>query len=191
MFIIRKLGLLFIILGIGIGGYVLYGSYQQDKRTEKMVREIEQLGERTVPTSAEASQEEPPSRWVLVIPKIDLTVPVLEGTTEEVLDVAAGKLESSGQLGKKGHNFVVAAHRAYQFGRFFNRLDELEGGDEVLVQSADTTYQFQVSEKKIINPNQAEYLNPKPDHAMLTLLTCHPMYSDSKRLLVFTELQNN
>lgn len=180
-----------IFLGCLLLIYLGYGKAEQQSEMQELIKEIEQLAisdpvsnkAKTVKASSNKSNQ-----WILTIPEIALELPVLEGTTPEILDKAAGRLESSGQLARTGQNFVIAAHRSHQFGQFFNRLDELMIGDEINITEGEKTYRYIINEKKVILPDQIEYLSPQKNKSMLTLVTCHPRYSDKKRLLVFSEL---
>ncbi|MGD6857057.1 class D sortase [Bacillus infantis] len=187
----KRTGAFLIFLGCLLLIYLGYGKAEQQSEMQELIKEIEQLAisdpvsnkAKTVKASSNKSNQ-----WILTIPEIALELPVLEGTTPEILDKAAGRLESSGQLARTGQNFVIAAHRSHQFGQFFNRLDELMIGDEINITEGEKTYRYIINEKKVILPDQIEYLSPQKNKSMLTLVTCHPRYSDKKRLLVFSEL---
>ena len=63
--------------------------------------------------------------YILRIPSIDSENPVREGVSMGVLEDALGHEEDTAYIGAKG-NCVIAGHRNYNFGQFFNRLDEVE-----------------------------------------------------------------
>ncbi|PLR74738.1 class D sortase [Bacillus sp. UMB0728] len=187
----KRIGALFIFLGCVLLIYLGYGKVEQQSQTQELIKEIEQLAiDDPVTDKAKAAKasSNKNNRWILTISDINLELPVLEGTTPEILNKAAGRLKSSGELARSGHNFVIAAHRSHKFGRFFNRLNELEAGDEINISDGEKNYSYIVNGKKVILPDQAEYLKPQKNKSMLTLVTCHPRYSDKKRLLVFSEL---
>lgn len=71
---------------------------------------------------------------VMEIPKIDLKVAVAEGTDKQTLKKAVGHFEGTAMPGEVG-NFAVAGHRSYTYNEFFNRLDEMEIGDEIKVKT--------------------------------------------------------
>ncbi|MBH0229757.1 class D sortase [Halobacillus yeomjeoni] len=194
----KKLGGLFILLSVLLFGYIgyeqLYSFYLEKKlfanteelsqslrsevENEKSEKEIPQYKENTI---ADLKNVE------LSIPKIELETPVIEGTSSEKLRVAVGHLKGTGILGAKGQNFVVLGHRSHISGKFFNRLNELSNGDELLFRSPDQTLTFRVIDKKIIEPTQLEVLEPVEGKSVVTLITCHPMYSNKERLVVIGE----
>ena len=55
-------------------------------------------------------QETPPTLAILRIPRLELEVPVYDGTTDPVLDLAAGRIEGTALPGTPG-NVGIAAHR--------------------------------------------------------------------------------
>ena len=67
---------------------------------------------------------------VLIIEKINLRMIIMDGVDEETLRVAAGRMPETGNFDEIG-NVVLAGHRNYTFGKYFNRLDELEPGDRI------------------------------------------------------------
>lgn len=185
----RKIGNLFIVLSLLIGCYVagehLYSYYLEKKLLGNTEELSQSLREEMAPRDAEEVQFN--NELTLSIPKIDLEIPVLEGTTNDKLRVAVGHLEGSGQLGKVDQNFVVLGHRSHITGKFFNKLDELHKEDEFSFTVARQQFVYQVIDKKIIEPTQLEVLDPIKDKSIVTLITCHPMYSNEQRLVVVAE----
>jgi sortase A len=107
------------------------------------------------------------------------------------LKYAVGHLPSSSStyhLGKNNQNFVIAGHRSHTYGKFFNRLDELQKGDHVIIYVQNKVLTYKVYNKKIVEPTETDVIYPIKNKSMVTLVTCHPKYSDKQRLIVFTEL---
>lgn len=130
---------------------------------------------------------------ILEIPKLDLSTVLVEGTDPENIKYAVGHLPGSSsvsKVGSKGENFVIAGHRSYTYGKFFNRLDELKNGDEVILKVQKRVLTFEVIDKKIVKPTNMDVVKPVKDKALVTLVTCHPQYSNKQRLIVVTELKN-
>jgi sortase A len=122
---------------------------------------------------------------IIRIPKIGVDKQVVEGTGLADLRKAPGHYPSTPLPGVVG-NAAIAGHRT-TYGAPFNRLDELEAGDEILVTTLAGSYTFKVQEKKVVSPSQVEVLDPTPT-ATLTLTTCHPKYSAKQRLVVVSSL---
>lgn len=122
---------------------------------------------------------------ILSIPCIDAKLPVTAGVTVEQLKVSEGWVTQTAPIGSEG-NAVIAGHRSYTYGRHFNRLGELETGDEIRYATADgESMTFLVSEILTIEPGDpATFAAPPAGVAQLTLYTCTPIREATHRLLV-------
>ena len=113
---------------------------------------------------------------ILEIEKIGLKLPVLRGTSDAILKIGAGLLEGTAEVGESG-NTVLAAHRSHTYGRFFNRLDELEVGDKITIFTSDEHYQYTVYNTVLVEAGDTSILGASEDEWILTLYTCDPLYS--------------
>jgi LPXTG-site transpeptidase (sortase) family protein len=111
-----------------------------------------------------------PATGVLTIPRIDLTVPIFEGTSELVLNRGVGRIEGTAQLGARG-NVGIAGHRD----GFFRGLKDIGVGDTLELQWLDGAMRFRISELLIVEPTDVYVLDPTED-STLTLVTCYPFY---------------
>jgi sortase A len=111
-----------------------------------------------------------PATGVLTIPRIDLTVPIFEGTSELVLNRGVGRIEGTAQLGSSG-NVGIAGHRD----GFFRGLKDVNVGDTLDLQWLDGAMRFRISELLIVEPTDVYVLDPT-NEATLTLVTCYPFY---------------
>lgn len=126
---------------------------------------------------------------VLIIDKIDLRMIIMDGVDEETLRVAAGRMTETGNFDEIG-NVVLAGHRSYTFGKYFNRLDELEPGDKIVVQTKTKTLEYEIYKKHIIEPDDLSILKQSDSEKILTLFTCHPVVVASHRLVVHAKQIN-
>lgn len=117
------------------------------------------------------------------IDKINLNLPIMDGTSSEILKLGAGKLEGTTDFGKIG-NTAISAHRSHAYGRNFNRLNEVEVGDLVTISTLDTDYTYEVFNIQIVEPDDVSLLKKSETESILTLITCHPLYTASHRLIV-------
>ncbi|MFT4415387.1 class D sortase [Fredinandcohnia humi] len=192
----KKSGNVLILLGVLLFGYVAYEQIYARVLERKIISETVQISQslqehvqQTMsPTVEQIDTQENMITYPLdlSIPAINLKTKVLEGTSEDILRVAVGHLEGSGELGEEDQNFVVLGHRSHVTGQFFNRLDELTVGDLITLES-EKEYLYKVMDIKIIRPNQLEVLNPIKGKEIVTLITCHPKYSNKQRLVVVAE----
>ena len=140
------------------------------------------------PGWAEPQAEEPTDArdiallGVLRIPKIDLSVAIGESTDNRTLKYAAGHFAGTSLPGDTG-NCCIAGHRSYTWGSFFSRLDELEAGNEILVDRSGITYTYIVEETFVVAPEDTWVLSETED-ARITLITCTPVRVATHRLIV-------
>ncbi|SDJ98673.1 class D sortase [Natronincola ferrireducens] len=117
------------------------------------------------------------------IKKINLRMPVLAGTSDTNLNRGAGHLTGTDLPGEIG-NAAIAGHRGRSYGRLFNRLDELEVGDEIVVNTNEGSFRYTVYEKKLVEPTDLSVLNRNNRERVLTLITCDPIYNPTHRLII-------
>jgi sortase A len=122
-----------------------------------------------------------PAIAVLRIPKIQLEVPVLEGTDELSLNRGVGHVAGTGNSAENT-NIAIAGHRD----GFFRRLKDIAVGDTIEMDTVARTETFVVDRIIIVDPNDVSVLQARP-RASLTLITCYPFYfvgSAPKRFIV-------
>jgi len=125
---------------------------------------------------------------VIEIDKIGVKLPILNGASDANLDKGAGLLEGTPAPGMPG-NSAIAAHRNRAYGSMFNRLDEVGVGDTVTVKDKNSTYQYEVYETLVVEPNETSVLNGSQDEKVLTLITCTPIDTATHRLIVKAKIK--
>jgi sortase A len=127
---------------------------------------------------------------ILSIPKIDVMLPVVEGLTEENLKYALAHMYGSSAIGEEG-SCCIFGHRSYAYGKFFNRLDELEEGDAITIETAGgMLFEYAVENKEILLPDDPLLLDGGMDGKILSLITCHPVRVASHRLVIRARLNS-
>jgi sortase A len=102
------------------------------------------------------------------IPRLHISVIVLEGTAPRILRVAAGYIHGTALLGTTG-NIGVAAHRD----TFFRPLRDVRQQDAILITTSYGTFRYAVDAIEIVNPNDVQVLH-RTAGPELTLVTCYP-----------------
>ena len=126
-------------------------------------------------------QETPPTLAILRIPRLKLEVPVYDGTSDAVLDLAAGRIEYTALPGTAG-NVGIAAHRD----GFFRVLKDIKEGDALVLDTPVATEHYRVEWIQITIPEDVSVIDPTPG-AAVTLVGCYPFYyagSAPKRFIV-------
>jgi len=118
-----------------------------------------------------ALKQAPPSALaVLRIPRLKLEVPVYDGTTDAILDLAAGRIEDTALPGTPG-NVGIAAHRD----GFFRVLKDIKQGDTLELDTPVALQHYRVEWIKITVPEDVSVIDPTPSNAV-TLVGCYPFY---------------
>jgi sortase A len=187
---IKKIvGLILIALGVGvlISSVALnLKQYYSKKQTIEDFREYINSGDAFVDSEGSNEAVEGDIIYILRIPSIESENPVREGVSRGSLADALGHDSSTAYAGEEG-NCVIAGHRNYTFGKYFNRLNEVEIGDLIYLDSATQTYTYAVTEIKVVEPDEVDILEPIEGKETLTLYTCTPIYIASHRLVVIAE----
>lgn len=121
-----------------------------------------------------------------------------QGTFQNVTlnKIGVGHYVSSQWPGEVG-NFAVAAHRT-SHGAPFNKIDTLQGGDLVFVQTNDKWFEYEYRQTKVVDPSDINVISKIPKelngaHAggkYMTMTSCHPKWSNQQRIIVWLELVN-
>jgi sortase A len=197
-----------VLIGIGsllllFVAYQLWGTSIQEARAQsRLGSSFEDALATTTTTTRPASTsgssttttvlEAPPGPVVgdavaqIRIPKIGVSRYVVQGVGVADLKKAPGHYPQTPMPGQAG-NAAIAGHRT-TYGQPFYRLNALEAGDEIQVQTLQGSFTYVVDRKQVVSPSQTEVLNPTTE-ARLTLTTCEPRFSARKRLVVSAVLK--
>ena len=137
----------------------------------------------------------------LIIPKINVNVPVVYGVANDhdslmkgmeggvVHFAVPGASSIPGQIG----NTVLSGHSSndmFDSGNYkfvFVQLNNLQLGDTIYVNYESKRYTYTVTKKEEVQPNNVAALTYKTDKPVLTLITCTPVGTALRRLLVTAE----
>ncbi len=122
---------------------------------------------------------------ILSIPKISLSMVIVEGTDADQLRAGPGHYPGTPLPGEAG-NVAIAGHRTTYLHPFYN-LNELDPGDRVDILTAQGWFVYQVTGSQAVAPTDVAVVAPTTTPT-LTLTTCNPRYSASQRLVVKADL---
>ena len=121
----------------------------------------------------------------VTIPRIAVKLPIYHGTSDGVLQIAAGHLAGTSlPVGGATTHAVVSGHTGLPSARLLTGLDELKKGDTFAFHVLDETYTYQVDQISVVLPNEISKLNIEQGRDYATLITCTPYGVNSHRLLV-------
>ncbi|RKD26060.1 class D sortase [Ammoniphilus oxalaticus] len=106
---------------------------------------------------------------VLSLPKLDSTLPIIEGVDESELSRGVGHYYGTSFPDDKGQ-IVLSGHRD----TVFRRIGELEIGDELVVNMPYGNFTYIIEETEIVEAGDTTVIRPEQDEELLTVTTCYP-----------------
>lgn len=104
----------------------------------------------------------------LEIPKLNIILPIYEGTDEDELEQGVGHFADS-VLPGEDDNAVLAGHR----NTVFRKLGKIGKGDALIVRTSAGEFIYKVKKVRIVDKDDRTVIVPKPG-ATLTVSTCYP-----------------
>lgn len=133
---------------------------------------------------------------LLHVPRWNFRVmPIAQGVGQDVLNNGwAGHYPQTQQAGEIG-NFALAAHRRTYMNNF-RRIDTLEDGDPVVVETDEAWLVYEVYGREIVDPSAGRVVLPVPNEPgavptkrIMTMTTCHPEFGNAERFIVWSEMK--
>lgn len=138
----------------------------------------------------------------LIIPKLNVDVPVIYGVNAadhnaqmKAMEKGAAHFSIAGANAVPGQvgNAVFSAHSSndafapgdYKF--VFAQNEKLVKDDIMYMHYQGKRYTYAVTKKEVVMPNEVSRVQIQTDKPMLTLISCVPLGTAEKRLLVFAE----
>ncbi|HHX63083.1 MAG TPA: class D sortase [Epulopiscium sp.] len=162
-------------------------NHEEDQEVEQvLIKTKDQVNVESVDDQFENRREEFNEKGIegiLSIEKIELSLPILTGSTKGNLRKSVASVEKTGKLGEVG-NYAIAGHRNRTYGSIFNRLDEVSVGDHIGLNNGEEQYDYTVVEKLYVKPEEVWVLNGNKTDKEVTLITCHPRVNPTHRLII-------
>jgi sortase A len=116
------------------------------------------------------------------IPEIDVNFVVVDGTDGGDLRKGPGFFPET-PLPGVGGTVAIAGHRT-TYAAPFRNVDDLDRGDEIVVEMPYARFEYSVERTRIVDPN-AIWVTKRVGYDRLVLSACHPLYSAAERIIVF------
>lgn len=158
-----------ILLFIGLGCLGVYGFFAVEAHWQQAALERELY--RPLPTQSAAAPTPAKPRHLsegdlfgrLEIPRLNLSVMVMEGDADSILRLGAGHVP--------GTPLAIAGHRD----TFFRPLKDIKLDDRIRITTPAGISEYRVVSTQIVGPTDTSVLDAKDDKT-LTLITCYPFY---------------
>ena len=205
-------GLALVLGGLGMLGYVAWQFYGTNivsrQHQERVVGELQEQWRVAEAGTIDARPERlnlGDASALIRIPAFgdDYVVPVLEGIGDAELAAGYGHFPDSADPGRRG-NYALAAHRVTH-GEPLRDMPELRPGDEVVVETRDAVYTYEldtdpndlivtfeeiwVVDRLPRNPDGGtEPPSQEPGQRLITLTTCAELFHTDNRMIAFGHL---
>jgi len=119
------------------------------------------------------------------IPSINVNLPIYHGTSDEVLQIAAGHLAGSSlPVGGESTHSIISGHRGLPSAKLFTDLDKLVVGDTFVISILNENLTYRVDQIKVVLPEDTSELTITNGKDYCTLVTCTPYGINTHRMLV-------
>ena len=167
----KKIALLFLAGGLFIIAYSIFQIISSEKQIKETLKKaenyLEEVKERENEESGILNNEEQ-LIGILQVPKINATLPIVEGTNEEDLEKGVGHYNGTALPGE-GEQIVLSGHRDTVFVNF----DKLEVGDIFFIELPTGSYSYEILFTEIVDANDTTVIGSKGEE-VLTVTTCYP-----------------
>lgn len=185
----KKISILSIILGILLIFYPFMGrfisNFIQNKKIEEFKEEMLQLDDNK---KSELKSHRKVGKMIgyIEIEKINIQLPIYEGTEKEILINGICHLENTSLPDKNGiYHTIFVGHTGLSTKILFDDLPKLNIGDKFKINIFSENFDYEICEIQRILPDETEKLDKFSDTGQyVTLITCVPKYINSHRLLV-------
>ena len=166
-----------------------FNAEQDTKRALKEAwDELLQSGQLERTGNVYGSREQMLTLGNIVIPSIGVNMTIHDGTSDAILDVGAGLLESSDlPTGGVGRHTILTAHSGLPNVRYFTDVEKMKVGDLVFVENFKEVLAYRFFDHRVVDPHDVEDLKRQEGKDLLTLVTCTPIGVNSHRYLAFCE----
>lgn len=121
----------------------------------------------------------------LIIPSVNMNLPIFNGLTRQNLMVGAGTMKKDQFLGKG--NYALASHSVFSGYNsdqmLFSPLHRIRLSANIYVISDSKSYRYKVTDIYEVTPDAGYVIDDVPGKTMITLITCTDLYA-TKRIVV-------
>lgn len=121
----------------------------------------------------------------IMIPAINIDLPIYHGTTGAAMEKGAGHMEGTSlPVGGVGTHAVISAHSGMASAKLFTDLDKLKLGDMFFITVCNQKLAYEVDNIAVVEPTDIDLIRIDTQQDYVTLLTCTPYGVNTHRLLV-------
>ena len=193
------LGILLVVGSLVYIGYTFVRVYERKHVIEQSKEQFLKMAEvsveshpvdETEPQEVQQPKEYENAIGYIEIAKLDIVLPIFEGTGSQELRDGVGVVEGTSiPTEQKNTVSVIAGHRGgYNGAQTFLHIDQLEKGDEIKVTTKEKELIYHVTGQEVIESTDWTKFTKEKDETKLILLSCHPYPKNTDRILIYSKL---
>ncbi len=124
----------------------------------------------------------------LVIPKLQMDEPILDGQSEYTVHRGIWRRPNTAMPGQGGNSVFVGHRFTYNGPSVFYHLDKLQEGDDIVAAYNGKLYVYKVDVSRVVEPTDPT-VEAASNAEKLTLYTCTPLGSVRYRLVIESHLE--
>lgn len=117
----------------------------------------------------------------IIIPRVGMDLPILEGMSNQNLWVGAGTMKPYQKMGRG--NYSIAGHHMWDDGLLFAPLHRVEIGDTVYITDRSVVYAYEIDRADVLENTEGWVVSDEQGDGILTLVTCND-FDTTERLIL-------
>jgi LPXTG-site transpeptidase (sortase) family protein len=127
-------------------------------------------------------------------PDLKISAPIVNGVSQEDLYHGVGHHPGTPWPKDEKGNVIITGHSSWidpanSYGFVFKNLNRLKIGDDIQIRYPSKVYKYKVTGKFLIDPQDTSLFMQNVKVPTLTVYTCSPVYTNWKRLVYVSEMQ--
>jgi len=175
------------VMALGYAAYVVVDARIYQARELRRLQRERHAAVEVVPLVAVVAPEDGTVIGQIEIARLGVSVLVVQGESEPILQRAVGHLARTALPGEEG-NVALAGHRD----TYFRPLKDVVAGDRITLKTPRRDFSYVVESTSVVKPTDVYVLEPTGGRT-LTLITCFPFYyvgAAPDRFIVFARAES-
>lgn len=121
----------------------------------------------------------------IIIPSVDVHLPILMGTNNNTLKAGVGTMKPNQRMGEG--NYSLAGHDSRNPNQLFAPIRNINNGEHLILTNKEKAYIYEMVLSEVVMPDRIEVINDVEDKKLITLVSCYSK-DGSDRIIVQGEL---
>lgn len=172
MKVTRIVAIVIVLAGVfllGTGLAQLWGIQKKESASLKSARQLVQQKMSPLQDKERYTPDEGKASGLLLIPKINAELAIVEGTDPDQLEKGVGHFKGSSYPEENGQ-IVLSGHRD----TVFRKAGELELGDVLTMKMPYGEFSYEIVSTKIVRADDTSIITLQKEEEELILTTCYP-----------------